>query len=100
MTWLWCFTYGAACSELYLPLIVEVAVSGSFCLGYGVLPMVLHLGVNPSSHCRCGGGGSFCLGYGVLPIVLHIGVNLPLIVEVAVVAVFALVMVFDLWCCI
>ena len=37
--------------------------------------MVLHVGVNPSSHCRCGGGGSFCLGYGVLPMVLHIGVN-------------------------
>ena len=47
----------------------------SFCLGYGVRPMVLHVGVNPSSHCRCGGGGSFCLGYGVLPMVLHIGVN-------------------------
>ena len=39
------------------------------------LPMVLHVGVNPSSHCRCVGGGSFCLGYGVLPMVLHIGVN-------------------------
>ena len=32
---------------------------GSFCFGYSVLPMVLHVGVNPSSHCRCVGGGSF-----------------------------------------
>ena len=62
--------------------------------------MVLHIGVIPSSHCRCGGGGSFCLGYGVLPMVLHIGVNLPLIVDVSVLAVFDLVMVFYLWCCI
>ena len=37
--------------------------------------MVLHVGVNPSSHCRCVGGGRFCLGYGVLPMVLHVGVN-------------------------
>ena len=37
--------------------------------------MVLHIGVNPSSHCRDDGGGSLCLGYGVLTMVLHIGVN-------------------------
>ena len=36
--------------------------------------MALHVGVNPSSHCRCVGDGSFCLGYGVLPMVLHVGV--------------------------
>ena len=33
--------------------------AGGGMLSYGVLPMVLHIGVNPSSHCRCVGGGSF-----------------------------------------
>ena len=37
--------------------------------------MVLHIGVNHSSHCRGGGDNSFCFGYGVLPMVLHIGVH-------------------------
>ena len=61
--------------------------------------MVLHIGVIPSSHCRCGGGGSFlpwlwCFTYGAA----YRSYILPLIVDVSVLKIFDLVMVFYLWC--